>query len=79
VIPIPACNLVTAPVGGRLTRHAATDTLVRKGDVVATIDASGREFELRAAVGGRVGGPMLRPTQSVAAGDGVIWLARGAA
>lgn len=79
MIPIPACSVVTAPVDGRLTRHADVDTLVRPGDVVATIDAAGRQLELRAAVSGRVGGPMLRPTQTVTAGEGVVWVTRGAA
>jgi biotin carboxyl carrier protein len=79
VIPIPACTVVTAPVDGRLTGHLATDTPVRRGDVVATLDASGRTLDLHAAADGRVDGPLLRPTQAVAAGEGVLWVSREAA
>lgn len=80
MIPIPACSLVTAPADGRLARHAAPDTPVRAGDVVATLDlGSGGEIDLRATTGGRIGGPMLRPAQPVHAGEGVVWVAKGAA
>lgn len=79
MIPIPACTLVTATADGRLTRSVEADTFVRAGDVVATLDASGREVELRAAVSGRVGGTLLRPSQRVNRGEGVVWLARGMA
>lgn len=80
MIPIPACSVTTAPVAGRLRRHAAPHTAVRRGDVVAWLETpTGAELELRATAGGRIGGGMLRPGQSVGAGDAVVWLSRGVA
>jgi hypothetical protein len=79
VIPIPACSIVSTPVAGRLTDHLAPDTPVRVGDVVARVHSGGRDHELRAVAAGRVGGPMLRPTQPVHAGEPVVWVARGTA
>lgn len=79
MIPIPACTVTTTPVDGRLRRHADPATEVRAGDVVAWLDTTGGEVELRATTRGRVGGTLLRPGQSVHAGDGVVWLDRGAA
>jgi hypothetical protein len=76
VIPIPACSVITTPVDGRLTDHLAVDTLVRVGDVVARVTAGGSAHELRAVTAGRVGGPMLRATQPVHAGDAVVWVHR---
>jgi biotin carboxyl carrier protein len=79
VIPIPACTIVSTPVTGRLADHLAPDTPVRAGDVVARIEVAGRRHELRATSAGRVGGSMLRPSQPVAAGEPVVWLARRSA
>lgn len=79
MIPIPACSIVSTPVAGRLTDHLAVDTPVRVGDVVARVHAGGRDHELRAVTAGRVGGPMLRPTQPVHAGEPVVWVTRGTA
>ncbi len=79
MIPIPACSIVSTPVAGHLTDHLAIDTPVRAGDVVARVQAGGRDHDLRAVTAGRVGGPMLRPTQPVHAGDAVVWLDRGTA
>lgn len=76
MIPIPACALITAPVEGRLTRHLDADTPVRRGDVVATLSSSRGELELVAPIDGCVGGSMLRPTQAVGAGEGVVWVSR---
>ncbi len=79
MLPIPACSVVSSPVTGRLTDHLAVDTPVRVGDVVARVQAAGRDHELRALAAGRIGGPMLRPTQPVHAGEPVVWVARGTA
>ncbi|MTV27058.1 hypothetical protein FTX61_16790 [Nitriliruptoraceae bacterium ZYF776] len=76
MIPIPACAVVTAPIEGRLTRHLDADTPVRRGDVIATLASARGELELTAPVDGCVGGSMLRPTQAVAAGEGVVWVSR---
>lgn len=77
MIPIPACSVVTTPVDGRLTDHLEVDTLVRAGDVVARVLGRGRQHELRAVAGGRIGGTLLRTTQPVLAGEPVIWVTRG--
>jgi hypothetical protein len=79
VIPIPACSVVTTPVDGRLSDHLAVDTPVRIGDVVARVHAGGRDHELRAVAAGRVGGPLLRASQPVRAGEPVVWVTRGTA
>ena len=77
MFPIPACSVITTPVDGRLTDHLAVDTIVRPGDVVARVQAGGRDHELRAISAGRVGGSMLRASQPVLAGEAVLWVTRG--
>ncbi len=80
MIPIPACTVTTAPVDGRLRRHADPETPVRPGDVVAWLETgTGNELELRTRTGGRVGGSMFRPGQPIHAGEGVVWMAKDAA
>lgn len=76
MIPIPSCSVITTPVDGKVRRLAAVDTLVRKGDVVATISSPRGDRELVAISAGTVGGGLADPTQPVVAGEGIIWLAR---
>jgi biotin carboxyl carrier protein len=76
VIPIPSCAVVTTPVDGRVRRMLASDTAVRAGDVVATVDSARGARDLIAIAAGTVGGSLADPTQLVAAGEGVVWLSR---
>lgn len=76
MIPIPSCAVATSPVDGRLRERIAVDTDVEAGDVVATIDSGGRSVLIRAPRPGRIAGFLADLTQPVAAGDGVVWLAR---
>jgi predicted deacylase len=76
VIPIPAMTLLTSPVDGRVRSVVAADTLVRSGDVVATVDGAAGAAEVRAATTGRVGGALAGIRQAVAAGEGVLWVQR---
>lgn len=76
MIPIPSCAVATTPVDGRLRTHIAVDTDVEAGDVVATVDAGGRAVQVRAPRPGRIAGFLADLAQPVAAGDGVVWLAR---
>jgi predicted deacylase len=76
MIPIPALNLVTSPVDGRLRSVVPTDTVVRRGDVVATVDGAAGAAEVRATATGRVGGALAGLRQAVTAGEGVVWVRR---
>jgi biotin carboxyl carrier protein len=76
MIPIPAMSLVTAPVDGRVRSLAPADTVVRRGDVVATIEGAYGPAEIRAACAGRIGGALAGASQAVAAGEGVLWVRR---
>jgi predicted deacylase len=76
LIPIPSCTVATSPVDGRLRGHLAVDTDVEAGDVVATVETGGRSVDVRAPRRGRIAGFLADLTQPVAAGDGVVWLAR---
>lgn len=75
MIPLPAFKLVTSPVDGRVHRIAPADTPVRRGDVVALVDAPQGPTEVRAAHAGRVGGVLAIDRQPVGVGDGVLWVA----
>jgi acetyl/propionyl-CoA carboxylase alpha subunit len=76
VIPIPACTVITAPVDGRVRRLLSSDTRVRAGDVVAELDGIGGRRQLVAPRAGTVGGALADPSQTVTAGEGVLWLSR---
>lgn len=76
MIPIPACVLVTSPVAGRFRRTVADGVDVAAGDVVATVERSGVEVEVRTPRSGRVGGALVDLLTSVTTGDGVLWLQR---
>lgn len=76
MIPIPAMNLVTSPVDGRVRSLVAPDTLVRHGDVVATVEGAYGPAEVRANCTGRVGGALAGARQAVSAGEGVLWVRR---
>ncbi len=76
MIPIPFCAVVTTPVDGRVRRLVADDTVVRVGDVVATVDSARGSLDLVATTAGTVGGPLADPSQPVTAGEGVLWLSR---
>ncbi len=76
MIPIPNCTVVTAPVDGRVRTLADNGTDVSPGEVVATVEAGGKQFEIRSPNGGRIAGALAALAQPVLAGDGVLWLGR---
>jgi acetyl/propionyl-CoA carboxylase alpha subunit len=76
MIPIPAMTLLTSPVDGRVKSVVAADTMVRRGDVVATVEGAAGASEVRAAATGRVGGALASVRQAVTAGEGVLWVRR---
>lgn len=76
MIPIPACTVVTSPVDGHVHRLVDDGTVVRPGEVVATVDGVRGSAQLRTSVGGRVGGALASTAQPVTSGQGVVWLAR---
>jgi hypothetical protein len=76
VIPIPAMSVATSPVDGRLRSVVAADTMVRRGDVVATVEGASGATEVRVRADGRVGGALAGARQAVAAGEGVVWMRR---
>ncbi len=76
MIPIPAMAVVTSPVTGRLRSVVPDDTVVHRGDVVATVEGAGGTAQLRAGHGGRVGGALAGPMQAVGVGEAVLWVAR---
>jgi biotin carboxyl carrier protein len=76
LIPIPAMTVATSPVDGRLRSVVAADTLVRRGDVVATVEGAAGATEVRSSTDGRVGGALAGSRQAVAAGEGVVWMRR---
>jgi len=76
MIPIPACRVLVAPRDGRLSSHLADGATVELGDVIGTLESNGGVTRLVAPERGRVGGALVSLRQSVAAGEGVLWLAR---
>jgi hypothetical protein len=76
VIPIPAMAVATSPVDGRLRSVLPVDTVVRRGDVVATVEGASGDSEVRVRADGRVGGALAGARQAVAAGEGVVWVRR---
>lgn len=76
MIPIPAMTLVTSPVDGRVRSLVAADTVVSRGDVVATVEGAYGPAEIRANCSGRIGGALAGTRQAVSAGEGVLWVRR---
>jgi biotin carboxyl carrier protein len=74
VIPIPAMHVIVSPVAGRVRGTVAADTAIAPGDLVASIEGVAGAAEIRATRHGRIGGALAAATQSVGAGDGVLWV-----
>ncbi len=76
MIPLPPFRLITAPSDARVTSVADTGSVVAPGDVVALLDAPRGTFPVLAPVHGRVGGALTGARQTVASGDGIVWIER---
>lgn len=76
MIPLPSISLVTAPSEARVRSLAIVGATVAPGDVVAVLDAPRGPVSLMAGVHGRVGGRLATTDQTVAGGDGVVWIQR---
>jgi biotin carboxyl carrier protein len=76
MIPLPPFRLITSPAEARVRSVAPAGSIVAPGDVVAVLDAPRGEMPLHAMIHGRVGGALTVANQSVASGDGVVWIQR---
>lgn len=76
MIAIPACVVVVAPADGRARPLVAEGTPVEQGEVVAVVDGGTGTTPVRAPARGRVGGALAAERQTVARGEGVMWLSR---
>jgi biotin carboxyl carrier protein len=76
MIPLPPFRLVTSPSDARVTSVVAPGSIVASGDVVAMLDAPRGALRVIAPVAGRVGGALAGARQSVASGDGLVWIER---
>lgn len=76
MIPLPPFRLVTAPSDARVTSVARTGEEVAAGDVVAVLEAPRGTVPVVAPVRGRIGGALAGEEQSVAVGDGLLWIDR---
>lgn len=76
MIPIPSCTVVTTTSDGRVHSLVDEGTAVAAGDVVATVQCGGRTIELTTPKAGFIRGFLANLAQPVAAGEGVVWLAR---
>jgi biotin carboxyl carrier protein len=76
MIPLPPFRLVTAPSDARVTSVAATGSVVASGDVVAMLEAPRGSLRVIAPVSGRIGGALAGARESVASGDGLVWIER---
>lgn len=76
MIPIPACRVATAPGDGRVVSLLDRDRPVRAGDVVGVVETAGGVRDVLAPGAGTIGGPLVRRSQQVHAGEAVVWLAR---
>lgn len=74
MIPLPPFRLVTAPSDARVASIAATGATVAAGDVVAVLDAPRGRLPVVAPIQGRIGGALAGTHQSVATGDGIVWI-----
>ncbi|MFA9430489.1 hypothetical protein [Egicoccus sp. AB-alg2] len=69
-------SVLTSPVDGRVRTLVAADTVVHRGDVVATVEGAYGPAEVRASCNGRIGGALAGTRQAVSAGEGVLWVRR---
>jgi biotin carboxyl carrier protein len=76
MIPLPPFRLVTSPHDARVASVVRTGSLVAAGDVVAVLDAPRGQVSVIAPVHGRVGGALATARQSVASGEGIVWIER---
>lgn len=76
MIPLPPFRLITAPSDARVTSVARAGAIVAPGDVVAVLDAPRGSLPVLATVHGRIGGSLTAAQQSVASGDGIVWIER---
>jgi biotin carboxyl carrier protein len=67
-------HVIVSPVAGRVRGLVDVDTAVVPGDLVAFVEGAAGAAEIRATRHGRVGGALAAATQSVGAGDGVLWV-----
>ena len=74
MIPLPPFRLVTAPSDARVKSVATAGSVVAAGDVVAVLEAPRGRVPVIAPVHGRVGGALTGELQSVASGDGIVWI-----
>lgn len=76
MIPLPPFRLITSPADARVTSIADAGSHVAPGDVVAVLEAPRGMVSVVAPVHGRVGGTLTAAQQSVASGDGIVWIER---
>lgn len=76
MIPLPPFRLVTAPSDARVTSVARRGEVVAPGDVVAVLEAPRGPIPVVAPVPGRIGGALTDERQTVACGDGIVWIER---
>lgn len=76
MIPIPACRVALAPGDGRVASLAGVHTAVLAGDVVGVLQTIRGARDIVAPGPGIIGGPLVRTSQQVAAGEAVLWMAR---
>lgn len=76
MIIVPPCAVVVTPVEGRVRSLVPAGTMVGDGEVVAVVENSHGTADLRAPVAGEVRGFLADQQQSVARGEGVVWLSR---
>ena len=76
MIPLPPFRLITAPSDARVASVAHAGAIVAPGDVVAVLDAPRGTMPVLATMHGRIGGPLTAAHQSVATGDGIVWIER---
>lgn len=74
MIPLPPFRLVTAPSDARVASIVTPGATVSAGDVVAVLDVPRGRVPVVAPVPGRVGGTLTATRQSVASGDGIVWI-----
>ncbi len=76
MIPLPPIRLVTAPGDARVASVRPAGAVVAAGDVVAVLEASRGTVPVLAPAHGRIGGVLTAARQTVALGDGLVWIER---
>jgi biotin carboxyl carrier protein len=76
MIPLPPFRLITAPADARVASVMSTGSVVAPGDVVAVLDAPRGSVPVIAPIHGRIGGSLATARQSVASGEGIVWIER---